>query len=370
MRHLELTPGARGNNRCAQIRWRERLAISQRLRASVDMARLRMAQQQLVFNLVIIAGLVLAACDSSRAARPRADGIHATAAIAAPRPSTQVLTSPTAPPATTPPADAVLVGAGDIADCDSGGADATARLLDRIDGTVFTLGDNAYPSGTADQIRRCYAPTWGRHKGRTRPAPGNHDYGSKDAAPYFAYFGENAGPANRGYYSYNLGAWHIISLNSETAAGPSSRQAGWLRADLAANPRTCTLAYWHTVIFSSGAVHGNNDKMKPIWDILASAGADVIVTAHEHMYERFAPQTSSGKADPNGIREFVVGTGGGSHYAIGAIQPNSEVRNNDTFGVLKLTLRATSYAWEFVPIEGGQFQDAGSVECVGSAKAP
>lgn len=350
---------------------------------------IRKARQQLVFGVTIISGLILSACLPPETVRPTS-GMSATAAVSTSVATTpalaQSIASPTAPAtfsptlttrfqptalATSPPtaipqADAVLVGAGDIADCDSGGAEATARLLDRIDGTVFTMGDNAYPSGTSDQYRRCYDPTWGRHKARTRPAPGNHDYGTANAAAYFAYFGENAGPADRGYYSYTLGAWHIVSLNSQIAADPDSDQARWLQADLAANSARCTLAYWHTAVFSSGAVHGNNNSMQPIWDILASAGADVIVTAHEHIYERFAAQTSSGKADPNGIRQFVVGTGGASQYALGEIQPNSEVRNNDAFGVLKLTLRATGYAWEFVPVEGEQFRDSGSAECVGS----
>jgi hypothetical protein len=272
-----------------------------------------------------------------------------------------------APTATSPPADPVLVGAGDIADCDENGAETTASLLDDIEGTVFTVGDNAYPDGAEQDYRRCYEPTWGRHKVRTRPSPGNHDHHTPDAVGYYAYFGENAGPAGQGFYSYNLGAWHIISLNSEVAAGPDSKQTEWLRADLADNPSLCTLAYWHRAMFSSGAVHGNDDKMQAVWDILAAAGVDVVVTGHEHTYERFAPQTSSGKSDPNGIRQFVVGTGGAGHYRFGDIQPNSEVRNNDTLGVLKLTLHAASYSWEFVPIAGGTFRDEGNAACVRGA---
>jgi hypothetical protein len=272
------------------------------------------------------------------------------------------------PTATSPPADPVLVGAGDIANCDENGAETTAGLLDGIEGTVFTLGDNAYPDGASADYRRCYEPTWGRHKARTRPSPGNHDYHTPGAADYYAYFGENAGPAEQGYYSYKLGAWHIVSLNSEIAAGPASRQARWLRAELADNPSLCTLAYWHRPVFSSGAVHGNDDKMQAIWDILAEAGADVVLTGHEHTYERFAPQTSSGEADPNGIRQFVVGTGGAGHYRFGEIQPNSEVRNNDTFGVLKLTLHVDSYSWEFIPAAGENFRDAGNAACADPAR--
>ncbi len=277
-----------------------------------------------------------------------------------PIPAPTLTPSPLAP-------DPVLVGAGDIANCDPSGAEATAKLLDGIDGTVVTLGDHAYPNGTAAEFDRCYEPTWGRHTARTRPSPGNHDYQTPNAAAYFAAFGENAGPSGRGYYSYNLGAWHIVSLNSQIASGSESEQATWLRTDLAANPTTCTLAYWHVAVFSSGAVHGNNDTMKAIWDILDETGTDVVLTAHEHTYERFAPQTSAAIADSNGIRQFVVGTGGAGLYAFGSIQPNSEARGNDAYGVLKLTLHATSYDWEFVPAEESTFRDSGSAACVRSA---
>jgi acid phosphatase type 7 len=273
---------------------------------------------------------------------------------------------PNATPTPDPANDPVFVGAGDIALCGSDGAEATARLLDGIAGTVFTLGDNAYQSGTAAQFRDCYDPSWGRHRARTRPAPGNHDYVTPGAATYFDYFGENAGPDRRGYYSFDLGAWHIIALNSEIAAGPESAQAQWLADDLAAHPAACTLAYWHKPIFSSGSVHGNNPHMRPIWDILARAGADVVLNGYDHIYERFAPQTVDGVADPQGMREFVAGVGGANLYGIGAIQPNSEARGTDTFGVLKLTLHAASYDWEFVPAEAGAFSDAGSAGCVGA----
>jgi 3',5'-cyclic AMP phosphodiesterase CpdA len=257
----------------------------------------------------------------------------------------------------------VFVGAGDIAYCGSDGSAATARLLDRIDGTVFTLGDNAYEAGSPEQFRECYDPTWGRHKARTRPSPGNHDYATLGAAAYYDYFGANAGPDRRGYYSFELGAWHIVALNSQIDASPESAQAQWLAADLAAHPAACTLAYWHRPVFSSGSVHGNDPHMQTIWDILAQAGADVILTGHDHIYERFAPQTSDGAADPRGIREFVVGTGGASLYGLGSVKPNSEVRGVGTYGVLKLKLHASAYDWEFIPVEGGDFGDSGSAAC-------
>jgi len=265
----------------------------------------------------------------------------------------------------------VLVGAGDIANCEisgGSGAVATARLLDQIPGTVFTVGDHAYPSGTAEQFRDCYEPSWGRHKARTRPAPGNHDYLTSSAKPYFDYFGDSAGPERRGYYSYSLGAWHIVSLNSFIAADSRSPQLEWLRKDLADNRTACTLAYWHIPVFSSGP-HGvevqNSMHMLEAWRVLYQFGADVVVNGHDHDYERYAPQNPKGKADPEkGIREFVVGTGGGGLYEFRRILPNSEARANRSYGVLKLTLRTADYSWEFVAATGEPFHDAGTSVCV------
>ena len=260
--------------------------------------------------------------------------------------------------------DPVFVGAGDIANCSGKNDEATAKLLDGIAGTVFTLGDNVYPDGTAAQFTDCYGPTWGRHKNRTRPAPGNHDYHTPGASGYYNYFGAVAGDAGKGYYSYNLGAWHIISLNSEVDYAAGSAQEKWLRADLAANKSACTLAYWHHPLFSTGQ-HGNIPRSQAFWNALYEYGADVILSGHDHTYQRFAAQSPSGKAEPNrGIREFVVGTGGAGLYPFPTNSPTLEVRNNTTFGVLKLTLHATSYDWEFVPIAGQTFSDSGSGNCV------
>ncbi len=261
----------------------------------------------------------------------------------------------------------ILVGAGDIAVCSSEGDEATADLLDGIAGTVFTAGDNAYPSGTYDEFENCYGPSWGRHKARTYPSPGNHEYYTANASGYFDYFGAAAGDPSEGYYSYELGEWHVIVLNSmcENVDGceDGSPMLRWLKEDLAANPKRCTLAYWHHPLFSSGP-HGNQAKMKPTWDALYEANADVVVNAHDHIYERFAPQDPDGAADPTrGIREFVVGTGGAELYPLGTIKPNSEVRSNDTFGVLQLKLRSGSYDWEFVPVEGETLMDSGSGSC-------
>jgi hypothetical protein len=274
-------------------------------------------------------------------------------------------------------ADPVFVGAGDIANC-SGEGESTAQLLDNIAGTVFTLGDNVYSDGTLTEFTNCYGPTWGRHKSRTRPIPGNHDYHTAGAAGYYTYFGTTASPLDtncmsncKGYYSYNLGAWHIIALNSEIDHATGSVQEQWLRADLAGNQRMCTLAYWHKPRFSSGANHGNDSSFQPFWQALYDFGADVVLNGHDHEYERFAPQSPTAQAQPTrGIREFVVGTGGAGLYSFSTIQPNSEVRNATTFGVLKLTLHATSYDWQFVPIAGQTFTDSGSGNCVSAGPNP
>ena len=238
--------------------------------------------------------------------------------------------------------------------------------MDSIPGTVFTAGDNAYANGTASEFANCYDPSWGRHKDRTRPAPGNHDYNSPGAAPYYDYFGANAGPAGRGYYSYDLGSWHIISLASSCSqAGgceAGSPQEQWLRADLASTSATCVVAYWHHARFSSSDGHGSDSRTQDLWQALYDFQADVVIQGHDHTYERFGKQDASGAADPNGIRSFVVGTGGKSISGFGSPIANSEVRGG-TFGVLKLTLLATSYDWEFVPVAGATFSDAGSDSC-------
>jgi len=283
---------------------------------------------------------------------------------------------PTAPKPSAAPAtaaatadDPVLVGAGDIADCaDLSGAEATAKLLDNIPGTIFTVGDNVYPDGTVQEFHDCYGPTWGRHKWRTRPSPGNHDFHFGSGAPYFDYFGAAAGDPKTGAYSYDLGAWHIVVLNSECwpagGCGPGSPQEKWLRQDLQAHPAACTLAYWHKPLFSSGGSHGNDSATHAFWLDLYAAHAALVLNGHDHDYERFAPQDPSGKPDPErGIREFVVGTGGKSHRPFIIPVPQSEVRNADAFGVLKLTLHPNSYDWEFIPEAGSDFHDSGSGVC-------
>jgi len=263
--------------------------------------------------------------------------------------------------------DPILVGAGDIASCLSAGDEATADLLKTISGTVFTLGDNVYGSATLDDFANCYEPSWGRYKARTKPAVGNHEYQAAGAAGYFAYFGASAGEPDKGYYSYDLGAWHVVVINSNCAqvggCQAGSRQERWLRQDLAAHRTKCTLAYWHHPLFSSGK-HGNAAMMIDVWRALYEYDADLVLNGHDHDYERFQSQTPDGAADAErGVREFVVGTGGKSLYGFGQVRPNSEKRNADTWGVLKLVLHPASYEWEFLPQAGRPFTDSGTGAC-------
>jgi hypothetical protein len=281
------------------------------------------------------------------------------------------------------PADPILVGAGDIARCGRDEGEQTAQLLDQVvaggtETVVFTAGDNAYEHGTLEEYEQCYGPTWGRHKDRTRPAVGNHEYELDDeASGYFEYYGNIAGDPDEGWYSYDLGLWHIIVLNTSDdcrliACDASSAQIEWLRADLAANGGFCTLAIWHDPLFSSASPEGGERYLLPFWEALYESGADVILNAHEHNYERFAPQTPDGLLDPqSGIRQFVVGTGGDSLSAFaGPPSANSEVRNDRTHGVLKLVLHPATYDWEFIPIAGQEFRDAGTGNCHNALPVP
>ena len=257
----------------------------------------------------------------------------------------------------------VLVGAGDIGRCTSTGHDETARLLDGIDGIVFTLGDNAYPDGAPSRFTDCYGRSWGRHRARTRPTVGNHDYRTPEAAGYFDYFGDAAGPRGKGYYSYELGGWHVLALNSVLRLNSWSPQMNWIRQDLAASRATCTVAYWHESRFSSGE-HGTSSAMRAVWEVLYASGVDVVVTAHDHNYERFAPQDPAGTADPQrGIRAFVVGTGGAGLRPLGVIRANSEFRDVAHFGVLKLELGSGAYRWSFVTTPDGEVADSGAGLC-------
>lgn len=257
----------------------------------------------------------------------------------------------------------VLVGAGDIARCDATRDEATAAIIDTIPGTVFTAGDNVMEvNNQPPDFINCYDPSWGRFKARTRPAIGHREGFSPGSATYYDYFGAAAGERGKGYYSYDLGAWHVIVLNTALSTAVGSAQELWLKADLAASTKQCTVAIWHVPLFTSTV--GVNSQIKPLWDDLYAANAELVINAHSEVYERFAPQTPTQVADPvRGIRQITVGTGGISRNTFGTIMPNSEVRNSGVYGVIKLTLTSTGYSWKFIPIPGYTFTDSGSGTC-------
>ena len=261
--------------------------------------------------------------------------------------------------------DPVVVAAGDIAPPGTGWGhrETSDRILAIDPNVVLPLGDNQYPSGTLSDFRRYYGLTWGRFKRKTRPTPGNHDYETAGAAGYFAYFGRLAKPKGRSYYSFDLGAWHLISLDSNVDVQAGSRQDRWLRADLAATAKRCILAYWHHPRFTSGAYQGDNPWVGPLWNALYTARADVVLGGHEHNYERFARQNPAGRATPQGIRQFVVGTGGAYLIGFAAPKANSQVRRSDTWGVLVLVLHRRSYEWRFVSEDGDVVDRGGPVAC-------
>ena len=289
--------------------------------------------------------------------------------------------------------DPVIAAAGDIA-CDpangkfkggAGTADACREryVSDLLVGAglaaVLPLGDNQYECGSLSAFQQSYDPSWGRVKPITHPAVGNHEYltsggtgcdsSNAGASGYFNYFGASAGNPGQGYYSYEIGTWHIIALNSNCTdvggCAPTTPQGRWLANDLASHTNTCTLAYWHIPLFSSGGRAAQNSFT--FWKALYAAGADVILNGHDHIYERFAPQDPAGQRDDaRGIREFIVGTGGANHTALAAVAANSEVRDISTYGVLELTLHPNSYEWRFVPEAGQSFTDSGTGTCVGA----
>jgi acid phosphatase type 7 len=254
----------------------------------------------------------------------------------------------------------VLV-AGDIADCASEGDERTAALLDAYPGTVLALGDTVYEHGTIEEFRRCFDPSWGRHKQRIRPTPGNHDYASGGSG-YFGYFGTAAGPSRRGYYSFDIGDWHVVSLNSERDTGARGAQVRWLRADLAATEASCVLAFWHRPRWSAGR-YGDDARTAAFWKALYAAGADVVLAGHDHNYQRYPPLNARGEVDrARGIRSFVVGTGGRNLYSLRS-DPRRRAASDDTWGLLQLTFKPGAYTWRFVPIAGGRYRDAGSGIC-------
>jgi hypothetical protein len=280
-------------------------------------------------------------------------------APAPPEPEAPPEPAPEPPPPPPPPVSEIALAAGDIAGCTERFHDeATAALLDQVEGTVFALGDNVQGPGTPEDFANCFDPTWGRHKARIWPAAGNHEYNVEGAGPHFEYWGERAGPAGKGYYSFDLGAWHIIVLNSNLLF---EEQNQWLAADLADHQARCTLAYWHHPWFTSSSYRGP-EELRRFVEILEEGGADVVLTGHAHGYERFAPQTVDGEPEEDGIRHFVVGTGGAPFHPFRRVKPNSEVRVH-VYGLLRLELLEDRYTWEFVPVEGETFSDAGEGVC-------
>jgi hypothetical protein len=272
----------------------------------------------------------------------------------------------TAMPGFGKPRTVTLVGAGDIARCDDRSDRNTARLLGKTRGTVFTLGDNVYPDGTRAQFRNCYGPTWGKYKKRTKPTAGNHDYNTPGASGYFRYFGARAGKPGKGYYSYERGRWHIVALNSNcenVGCGANSRQGRWLRRDLRKHRTRCTLAYFHHPLYTSQKGY-DSPEVRRFWTILNKRGADVVLSGHAHRYERYAPMTPRGKLSANGIRQFIVGTGGApSGTRKGHKDRRIRAKKIGTPGVLKLRLGPGRYHWKFVPVAGRAYTDSGRDRC-------
>ena len=260
-----------------------------------------------------------------------------------------------------------LLAAGDISECGKPYSARTAKIIDSYpNAEIATLGDNAYKDGSKGDFE-CYDKTWGKFKERTRPSSGNHDYRTAKAKGYFDYFGSRAGARNKGYYRYSLGDWNVIVLNSNCdhigGCGKDSRQYRWLKKELSKRQTTCTLAYMHHPWRSSG-LHGSTAQIQALGDLLFERGVDVLLSGHDHIYERFAPQRPDGSIDSQGgLRQFVIGTGGREKlYPIDNVLRNSEVRNNKSHGVLKLDLRSTSYLWKFISVGDG-FTDKGTGRC-------
>ena len=264
---------------------------------------------------------------------------------------------------------AILVGAGDIADCERSEDELTADLVANIAGTVFTAGDNAYPDGSTRDFEDCYGPSWGRPDilGRTHPAPGDNEYDTPDAHGYFEYFGDAAGDPATGYYAYDAATWRVYVLNTNCSSiggcGEGSAQAAWLLGDLSANPRDCVIAIWHHPYYTSGPSEGLSSAVRNLWRILHEADAEIVVSGHDNVYERFAPQDAETNPDPDGLVQFIVGTGGGDPDKFQTVAPNSVVRERGGYGVLLLQLRPESYAWEFDSVAGPQFTDTGTADC-------
>lgn len=259
-----------------------------------------------------------------------------------------------------------LIAAGDIARCDLDGDEQTAALVKGLSGTVLTLGDSAYDRGSPKEFAECYDPSWGQFLERTWAVPGNHEHDTPDAAGYFGYYGDRAGPAGRGWYALRLGDWHVITLDSECrpAGGceAGSEQVEWLVAELADRPSACTIVAFHKPRFSSGE-RGDERSVEPLWRLAVAAGVDVILNGHEHSYERLGPMDADGRPDAAGVTVFIVGTGGAPLRGFPSIEPASQVRIDDHHGVLELQLGDGSFDWAFRSAPDGSVRDEGSGAC-------
>ena len=328
--------------RRADARRRPQSSIARRVRTPLALA---------VVAVLGLAGGLQAAAPSTSKCPPKNPKCQKT---------TSTTTTTTTPPPS--PSDPVIVAAGDSCGSTTS-CTPTADLIQTINPkAVLTLGDNAYEDGTLTQYNAYYDPNWGRFKSITRPSTGNHDYHTSGAAGYFSYFGAQAPAA---YYSFDIGSWHLISIGAMAGvpAGAGSAEEQWLKADLAAHPNQCVLAYWHEPRWSTGSAHGNDSSSAALWNDLYAARADVVLNGHDHNYQRYGRLNPSGGSDANGIREFIAGTGGWGHYGFTTAAPMPEVRNGTDYGVLKLTLHPRSYDWEFLPISGAGFRDQGSDTC-------
>lgn len=284
-----------------------------------------------------------------------------------PLPGAGVTPLPLSIAASQPPDAVRVLAAGDVAECDSPGAAATAALLAAApDAIVLPVGDLAYPHGTPEDFANCYDPTWGVARDRSHPVLGNHDFETSEAAGYFGYWGDSVGSVQIQHRVMELGAWRVYLLSSECGQNGDDcsfdDQVAWLQEDLAAHPTACILAAYHKPRFSSGP-HGSNAAVDDLWRALADAGADIVLNGHDHLYERFTPLDADGDPADGGTREFVVGTGGAQLYAFEEPLPGSEARTDTTFGVLELVLRPDSYDWSFLAALGEPFEDAGSSTC-------
>lgn len=319
-------------------------------------------------GVLLCVALWASACNVTRSQPPLGPDPVAAVSSGEPRgaagsapPSGTAQPEPSGPPPVVGSGTAVLVGAGDVGWCGSPGVASTARLIDGIPGQVILPGDLAYMRGSADDYRRCFDPEWGRFRSRWRPVPGNHEYETAGAAGYFSYFGAAAGPPGLGYYGFRAATWHVLMLNSNVPMTRGSAQYDWAERELENNRTRCTAAVWHHPFATSGP-NGLNGHVRDMWHLLKQKGAELVVSGHDHLYERFAPQDHDYRYTLDGVRQFVAGTGGTPLYHPVTRAPNTEAIV-EAHGALKLTLAPTTYDWEFIEASTGRTIDRGSDVC-------